>query len=78
MKAIKVFIITICVITVYLITVIPCIKPLVHLPGDPIIDHWVLGISIIECCVLTITTMIAMEKFSKWFDSKLKQDEKES
>ena len=78
MKAIKVFIITICVIAVYLITVIPCTKPLVNLPGDPIIDYWVFGISIIECCVLTVTTIIAMEKFSKWFDSKLKQDEEES
>ena len=78
MKAIKGFIITICVITVYLITAIPWIKPLVNLQGDPIIDYWVFGISIIECCVLTVATMIAMGKFSKWFDSKLKKDEKES
>ena len=70
MKAIRFIIQLLIIIAVYVTTVTPCViqSELTNING------WVLGISIVECCILTIITIIGMEKFGEWFDSKLKQD----
>ena len=74
MKAIRFIIQSLITIAVYIITIIPCMiqAELTNING------WALGISIVECCTLTIITIIGMEKFGRWFDSKLKQDEEKS
>lgn len=74
MKAIRFTIQSLITLAVYIITIIPCIiqAELTDTNG------WVLGINIVECCTLVFITIIGMKKFGRWFDSKLKQDEKES